>query len=68
MIKRTGRLWTVVRFPSGHWSTGGGPDCPDYAQCEVWQVTADTREQAKRKAQRIRYRTQRAQAQKDSND
>jgi hypothetical protein len=49
-------LWTVVRFPSGHWSTGGAPTDPEYSECEIWQVEARTREEAKKKAQRIRHR------------
>lgn len=50
--------WTVARFPAGNWETGGRPDSPDYAECEVWQVLASSREEAKRKAQGIRARAQ----------
>ena len=44
-------LWTVARFTSGLWSTGGKPTDPGYAQCEVFTVLATNREEAKRKAQ-----------------
>lgn len=44
-------IWTVVRFPDGSWSYGGRPDSPDYAECEVWRIDADTAELAVRKAQ-----------------
>ena len=43
-------LWTVVRFPDGEWSSGGSPDDPDYADCEVFQVASATRENAVRRA------------------
>jgi hypothetical protein len=49
-------LWTVARFPNGSWSTGGKPTDPDYALCEVWQIEADTREKATKKAQAKRAR------------
>lgn len=52
----TERLWTVARFPAGVWTTGGTPDDPDYADCEIWQVLATSREQAKKKAQYLRSR------------
>ncbi|MCV4196064.1 hypothetical protein OD771_29515, partial [Pseudomonas aeruginosa] len=45
---------TVARFPDGSWSTGGSPDDPDYALCEVFRIEADSRDEAKKKAQRIR--------------
>ena len=45
------RNWTVARYPSGSWITGGRPDDPDYAECEVWVIGAETRDAAKRKAQ-----------------
>ena len=48
--------WTVVRFPDGTWSTGGKPDDPDFQHCEVFVVSAVSREQAKRKGQQKRYR------------
>lgn len=50
------RLWTVARFPNGSWSTGGKPTDPEYALCEVFQVRASSREQAKRLAQSLRSR------------
>jgi hypothetical protein len=50
--------WTVARFPDGSWTTGGKPDDRDYANCEVFRVEADNREQAKRKAQAKRRREQ----------
>lgn len=52
-------LWTVVRFPNGSWSTGGKPTDPDYAMCEIWQVEADSREKATKKAQAKRSAAQR---------
>lgn len=33
-------LWTAARFPDGSWSTGGAPDDPDYASCNVYRVPA----------------------------
>ena len=45
------RNWTVARYPNGSWITGGRPDDPDYAECEVWVIDAETRDAAKRKAQ-----------------
>lgn len=45
------RLWTVARYPNGSWDTGGLPDDPDYAECEVFQIDASSREQAKKLAQ-----------------
>jgi hypothetical protein len=51
-------LWTVVRFPNGDWSTGGKPTDPDYAECEVWQIEASSRDEAKKKAQAKRSRQQ----------
>jgi len=53
-------LWTVARFPNGEWTTGGKPKDPDYANCEVFVVDADTREKAKKKAQAKRTRQRRA--------
>lgn len=58
------QLWTVARFPSGLWSTGGKPNDPDYAECNVWQIAATSREAAKKKSQGKYYRAQRAAAQK----
>lgn len=60
------QLWTVVRFPNGSWSTGGKPTDPDYAQCEVWQIPAASREAATKKAQARRSRARRAAAQKET--
>lgn len=48
------RLWTVARFPNGDWDTGGRVDDPVYAECETWQVMAESREKAKKKAQALR--------------
>lgn len=48
--------WTVARFPSGQWSTGGKPDSPDYSECEVFVVESDSRVSATRKAQAMRQR------------
>lgn len=46
-------IWTVARFPNGSWMTGGTPNDPAYKDAKVFRVEADTREKAKRKAQRI---------------
>jgi len=46
--------WTVARYPSGNWDTGGAPDCPDYRDCEVFVVAARSREEAKKRAQQQR--------------
>lgn len=35
--------WTVARFPDGSWTTGGKPNDPDYANCEVFEVDANDR-------------------------
>jgi hypothetical protein len=45
---------TVVRFPAGDWSGGGRPSDPDYAQCEVYLIQAESFEKAKKKAQSVR--------------
>ena len=50
------KLWTVARFPSGDWSTGGRPTSPEYARCDVWQVEAASEQEARRKAYRLRAR------------
>lgn len=50
------RLWTVVRFPAGVWSGGGSRNDPDYTECEVYLVPAESLEKAKKKAQAIRTR------------
>lgn len=52
--------WTVVRFPDGSWSYGGKPTDPDYKNCEVWQIAADSPEKAVKKAQAKRSRAARA--------
>lgn len=39
-------LWTVARYPSGEWDTGGQPTDPDYANCEIFQVYANHRDDA----------------------
>jgi hypothetical protein len=49
-------LWTVARFPNGSWTSGGKPNDPDYALCEVWRIEADSRTEAVRKAQAKRSR------------
>ena len=54
--------WTVARFPSGYWTTGGRPSC--YEGAEVFQVQAFTRDEAKKKAQAQRSQNRRAAAQK----
>jgi hypothetical protein len=53
-------LWTVARFPNGTWSTGGSPKDPEYKDCEVFVVDAETRDTAKRKAQSKRSRQRKA--------
>ncbi|WP_186214968.1 hypothetical protein [Burkholderia gladioli] len=50
------KLWTVARFPSGAWSFGGKPDDPAYSKCEIWQISALTGKDAKKKAQAKRSR------------
>lgn len=50
------RLWTVVRFPAGVWSGGGSRTDPDYSGCEVYLITAESLEKAKKKAQAVRAR------------
>jgi hypothetical protein len=54
------KVWTVVRFPNGSWSYGGRPDSPDYAECEVWEIEAETAAKAVRKAQGKRRREQKS--------
>lgn len=61
-------LWTVARFPSGMWSTGGKPTDPEYEHCEVFQVLASSRESAKKKAQAMRYRQRRADQAKEGGE
>jgi len=53
------RIWTVARFPSGHWSYGGPPDSPDYEFCEVWRIAAPDARTAVKKAQAKRSRSNR---------
>lgn len=48
--------WTVARFPSGEWTTGGSPTSPDYDGCEVLVVEAVDRDSAKREAMKVRRR------------
>ncbi|MBF5006892.1 hypothetical protein [Diaphorobacter caeni] len=49
--------WTVARFPNGSWTVGGAPDSQRLKDCEVFQVWASSRQQAKDKAQlRRNYR------------
>lgn len=48
------RLWTVARYPVGTWDTGGKTSDPAYESCEVYQVLAESRDQAKKKAQSTR--------------
>lgn len=55
-----GQLWTVARYPNGTWDTGGKPNDPSYEYAEVFQVIADSRDAAKKKAQAKRSRSQRA--------
>lgn len=43
--------WTVARLPNGSWTVGGTPDSPQLKDCEVFQVWASSRQQAKDKAQ-----------------
>lgn len=52
-------IWTVVRFPNGSWSSGGTPSDPDYSNCEVWRIEADSRMAAVKKAQAKRSRDSR---------
>ncbi len=48
--------WTVAKFPSGEWTTGGSPDSPDYHGCEVLVVEARDRDHAKKEAAKVRRR------------
>lgn len=43
--------WTVVRFPNGSWSYGGKPTDPDYAECEVFRIPAESAKKAVKAAQ-----------------
>lgn len=51
------KMWTVARFPNGSWATGGKVDDPDYAECEVFRVSATTDKEAKKKAQAQRRKS-----------
>ena len=53
------KLWTVVRFPNGSWSYGGSPTDPDYAECEVFRISAADGKAAVKKAQAKRSREHR---------
>ncbi|KKN96125.1 hypothetical protein LCGC14_0170540 [marine sediment metagenome] len=53
------RIWVIVRFPNGSWSGGGRADDPDYANCEIFKVAAQSYEQALKKAQGQRRAQQR---------
>jgi len=50
------RIWTVVRFPAGVWSGGGSRNDPDYSECEVYLIPAESLDKAKKKAQAVRAR------------
>lgn len=50
------RIWTVGRFPAGVWSGGGSRNDPDYAECEIYLIPAESLDKAKKKAQAIRTR------------
>lgn len=53
--KRVGMAdWTIVRFPAGDWSGGGSRNSPDYAECEVYVIGAESFDKAKKKAQSVR--------------
>lgn len=54
------RKRTVARFPNGSWTTGGKPDDPAYAECSVYQVIASDDKEAKRKAQYLHRKAQKA--------
>lgn len=54
-------FYTVARFPSGDWSTGGSPDDPEYENCEIFIILASDRDAAKKKAQAVRARLRRKQ-------
>lgn len=53
------RIWTVVRFPNGSWGYGGKPTDPDYAECEVFRISAADGKAAVKKAQAKRSREHR---------
>jgi|MCNG01.1.fsa_nt_gb hypothetical protein len=50
------RIWTIGRFPAGVWSGGGSRNDPDYSQCEVYLIPAESLDKAKKKAQAVRAR------------
>jgi len=47
-------IWTVARFPNGNYGSGGRRDDPDYQGCEIWEIQADSREEALKKAKQKR--------------
>lgn len=52
--------WTVARFPSGSWTTGGKPSDADYKGCEEFVVEAPDRKTATKRAQAKRTRQRRS--------
>lgn len=50
------RIWTIGRFPAGVWSGGGSRSDPDYSECEVYLIPAESLDKAKKKAQAVRTR------------
>lgn len=48
------KLMTVARYPAGTWDTGGKISDHAYECCEVYQILATDRDQAKKKAQSVR--------------
>lgn len=58
---RVEQMWTVARYPSGEWTTGGRPDDPAYEGCELFRVMAKDRNHAKKKAQAQRRKASKAQ-------
>lgn len=50
------RIWTVGRWPAGVWSGGGSRNDPDYSECEVYLIPAESLDKAKKKAQAVRAR------------
>lgn len=51
-----GPLWTIVRFPDGSWTFAKHPNAPIYSECEKWEISASSLEQAIQKAQIKRSR------------
>lgn len=60
-------LWVVGRYPNGEWGTGGTKDDPDYEGCEMFEVEASSRDEAKRKAQAQRKNKRAAEQRKSLN-